>query len=149
MTTEIIEINGGDIIVIEDNTVEIIELATQGPVGPPGADGVGVEVDHGGVGASATATIDTVPVSTEKCATWFVCAARSGGGKHTAYHVQAVNDGSGANHVVYGKVREPVAGGPLALTTVVDVVGGQMRLRITNNEAFVVDVSVIRFKVSP
>lgn len=151
MSTEVIEIGGGDTVVVEDNTVEILEVAVQGPIGPPGAPGTGiVEVDFGTLIASATATIDSVAISTERCVSWHVCVETAGGGKSQMWMVMAVNDGgTGVNHVLFGKVRAPQAGGPLAIATAVDISAGTMRLRLTNNEAFSVSVSVTRVSISP
>lgn len=149
--TEVVEIAGGSTIVVEDNTVTIIEVGTQGPAGPPGPPGVGiVEVDFGTLGASVTATVDSVTIATERCANWQVCVETTGGGKSQTWTVMAVNDGgTSVNHAVFGKVRAPVAGGSLKITTNVDISGGLMRLRLMNNEAFSVEVSVIRISVSP
>ena len=137
--------------IIEDNTpvVQIIELAKQGVPGSPGAPGKSIEVDFGTIGAGNTETVDSLLVVTERCVQWLVCAETAGGGKSQTWMVLAVNDGSGASHNVFGKVREPVAGGPLSVGTVVDVLSGAMRLRLTNNEGFGVDVSVCRLSVSP
>lgn len=134
--------------IIEDNTrvVEILELAKQGV---PGASGKGIEVDFGTIGAGNTETVDSVLVLSERCVSWLVCAETAGGGKSQTWMVLAVNDGSGAGHTVFGKVREPLAGGPLAMATAVDVAAGAMRLRLTNNEAFGIDVSVCQLSVSP
>ena len=120
----------------------MFRLTDEGP-------GKGIEVDFGTVGAGNTETVDSVVVSTERCASWLVCAETAGGGKSQTWMVLAVNDGSWAQHAVYAKTRQPLAGGPLAMATAVDVSGGAMRLRLTNNEAFGIAVSVCRLSVSP
>ena len=165
MTTDVIELTGdtvlvitesaetieleGEVLVVPVNEVEVINVAQQGPVGPPGAS-ASIEIDFGTLAASATATIDSVLVSTERCATWQVCVETTGGGKSQTWTVVAVNDGGTAvNHMVFGKVRAPLAGGPLSIATVVDISAGSMRLRLTNNEAFSVDISVTRISISP
>lgn len=147
--TEILLADDQTTVDVPSGAVEIIEVGIQGPVGPPGTSAT-IEIDFGTLAASATATIDSVLISTERCVNWQVCVETTGGGKSQTWYVTAVNDGSVAvNHVVFGKVRAPLAGGPLSITTVVDISAGSMRLRLTNNEAFSVDISVTRISVSP
>lgn len=147
--TELVIGDEQTVIELPSTAVEILEVGIQGPVGPPGASG-STEVDFGALGASSTATIDSVALSTERCVNWQVCVETTGGGKSQTWYVTAVNDGGTAvNHVVFGKVRAPLAGGPLSIATAVDISAGFMRLRLTNNEAFSVDVSVTRVSISP
>lgn len=143
--TEIVVGDEQTVIEVPSREVEIIELGIQGPTGPPGG---AVEIDFGALAASATATVDFVEV-VERCVEWLVCVHATSVPKSQTWLVMATNDGSGASHSVFGKVREPAAGGPLNITTVVDVSGSQMRLRLTNNELFSVNISVLRMNVSP
>lgn len=144
--TEVVEIAGGSTIVVEDNTVTIIEVGTQGPAGPPG---VGLtEIDFGTLTASTTATVDSIAVS-ERCAKWLICAFDTATPKTQTWTVEACNDGTSADFTVFAKTRVPLVGGPLKIDTIVDVSGGAMRLRLTNNESFGISISVLRMSVSP
>ncbi len=143
--TEIVVDDPRTIVEVPSAEVEIIELGIQGP---PGVSGGAVEIDFGALAASTTATIDDVDVL-ERCVEWLVCAHATSVPKSQVWIVNAVNDGSAASHSVFGKVRQPAAGGPLNITTVVDVSAGRMRLRLTNNELFSIDISVLRMNVSP
>ncbi len=144
--TEIVVDDEQTVLDVPSTAVDLIEVGIPGPPGPPGS-GV-VEIDFGALAASATATIDSVGVA-ERCVEWVVCVHAASVPKSQTWLVMATNDGSAASHSVFGKVRQPAAGGPLNITTNVDVSGGQMRLRLTNNELFSVNISVLRMNVSP
>ena len=147
--TELVVGDEQTILELPSAAIEILEVGIQGPTGPPGSS-ASIEIDFGTLIAAATATIDSVLIATERCVTWQVCVETTGGGKSQTWTVVAVNDGSTAvNHMVFGKVRAPLAGGPLSIATVVDISAGSMRLRLTNNEAFSVDISVTRISISP
>lgn len=86
----------------------------------------GVEVN----GVTAITTIDAVPVATVRACKWHVIAFNEATPVSArGFEVSALNDGSTtADDTVYAKTR---TGGNITLDISVDVVGGEMRLRVS------------------
>ena len=131
-------------IVIENDPIEILEQAHQGPPGPPGppgpAGGLWVQVDVDDILPAATAVIGSIPVVSGLAVKWIVVVRDDINDIRKSFEILAQRSGtSGPSHTQYGNIGDSV---PFT----VDVVesGGILELRLTNNGAVNLDTRVLQ-----
>jgi hypothetical protein len=129
----------GDWVIIEDsatsNSKKKVDIGNLG--------GGLEEVGPVAVTAAGTSTIDSVVHASIRTAKWVVSIADSTAGDYASSEVLAVHDGTTVSYTEYA-----IIGTFTTYTLLVDISGADMRLRVTNNGANSINVTVARAEVS-
>jgi hypothetical protein len=93
------------------------------------------------VNAAGTVTADSVSLGADQGVDWVVIATdtATGAAVYARVNVIAVHRVSAVTHAVYGRMGDRI------FTVDVDILSGEMRLRVANNHTESLDVNVLRF----
>lgn len=126
-------------VTILPERVEIIAECKQGPMGPPGADAVGVQTDTDDITPSSTEIIASLTLADECAANFRVLVIDDTNNLKRWLEVDAVHSPTtGATHTIYATLGD-------FIDFDIDVVdnGTTLDVELTNNEAVNLDTRVL------
>jgi hypothetical protein len=124
-------------VIVNEDITQVVSIGEQGPAGPAG----GALQTNTSVNAAGTVTADSVSLGADQGVDWVVIATdtATGAAVYARVNVIAVHRVSAVTHAVYGRMGDRI------FTVDVDILSGEMRLRVTNNHTESLDVNVLRF----
>lgn len=124
-------------VIVNEDITQVVSVGEQGP---SGAAGSGVQINTS-VNAAGVVTADSVSLTVDQGVDWVVIATdtATGAAVYARVNVIAVHRVSTVTHAVYGRMGDRI------FTVDVDILSGEMRLRVTNNHTESLDINVLRF----
>lgn len=125
-------------VLVSEDVTQVVSVGEQGPAG---ADGSGTVQVNSSVNFAGTVTADSITLTVEQGVDWVVTATDSatGAAVYARVNVAAVHRVSTVTHIVYGRMGDRI------FTVDVDILSGEMRLRVMNEHTEALDINVLRF----
>lgn len=144
-STTIVQEPDSDILVEEKPTIIVVEtiekeIISEGVQGPPGIDATGVlQINVGPITAGDTVLVDQISIMLFRSVKWLVTLREIIGPLYNYSEIAAIHNDTVAAHWRAGILFDMINNEEL-----VDLSGGFLRLRITNNHTEDLNVSVLR-----
>lgn len=146
LVTSVVAVEEDTDVVVEDTSTTIViettdrEVVSEGLQGPPGVDASGVlQINAGPVAVGNTILVDQISVALFRSVKWLLTLKESVGPLYNYSEIAAIHNDTVAAHWRAGILFDMIDNEEL-----VDLSGGFLRLRITNNHTEDLNVSVLR-----